>query len=339
MRQRIKKIRELHCFTQLELAEKLCVSRLQIVLIENEKRAVSAIVAAMAESVLGVSRHWLIDGTGLMYVDTVRGINMIRQRGRLLDTDDLYYLLQLINIAWSHPIAVDMNTRSQYVTNMLDVLEKWMDERPYPSLANLSSIAGYYGSYEDVINMVRTHIKKIDAVSCSLAAQTSAILVQYVRDFAMFGGLTSSQLNFAIETVEAWIYSVALCADHTRERIYMSSTELPLHQIPKKTPAKIEIREGDVYLLVYIENNKFMGTLHIRNKLTILLDTRFYVEIIQGKRLHHDNISFWTMNVSSVSIILSEKEYKELSSIYDRVREDGHYGMVIGMYVQEYGYL
>lgn len=314
--------------------------------VEAGTLSLNAITAAMIEHVYGVSRLWLIDGAGLMYVDAARGVEMMRLRGKLLDTDDLHYLLQLINIAWSHPVAQDMDTRSRHVIDMLDVLDGWMHERPYPNPTDLSSAWERHGSYEKTIREVRAHVAKADVVPCHLAMRTSAALIQYVRDYAILdGGLTDTQLQLAIDVFDDWIYPVALCADYKTDRIYMSSTELPLNRmmmlVEKKDKAKIDISAADVIRVQsHIQNGRIMGTLHIRNKATVKLNTRLYVEIMQGKRIFRDDMSpITTLDIGDVSIMLSSRDYEHLTVVTERVRENMYYGMALWMYVQEYGYL
>jgi hypothetical protein len=295
----------------------------------------------------GISAAWLTNGSGLMYVDASHGVEMMRQRGKSLDTDDLYYLLQLINIAWSPPVAQDdMDTRSRHVIDMLDVLDGWMQERPYPDPTELSSALGQDGSYEDTSKVVRTHATKADVVPCHLAMRTSAALIEYVRSYAIAeGGLTDTQLRLAIDNCEDWIYSVALCADYNKERIYMSSTELPLNRMmmlaEKKDKAKIDIGAADVVQVQSrIQNGRIMGILHIRDKATVNLNTRLYVEIMQDKRIFRDDMSsITTLDIGDVSIILSPRDYEHLTAVTERVRDNMYYGMALWMYAQEYGYL
>jgi hypothetical protein len=287
-----------------------------------------------------------MNGSGLMYVDASRGLEMMRQRGKSLDTDDLYYLLQLINIAWSHPVAQDMNTRSRHVIDMLDVLDGWMQERPYPDPVDLCSAWGWYGSYEGSIKVVREHATKANVVQCDVAVRTSSALIQYVRSYAIEeGGLTDTQLRLAIDNCEDWIYSVALCADYNKERIYMSSTELPLNRmmmlVEKKDKAEIDIGAADVVRVQScIQNGRIMGTLYIRDKATVNLNTRLYVEIMQDKRIFRDDMSpITTLDIGDVSIKLSPHDYEHLTVVTKRVRDNIYYGMALWMYTQEFGYL
>jgi len=316
-----------------------------MLLIEQGKRPINEIVAAMAESVLGVSRHWLTNGSGLMFVDAARGVEMMRRHGKLLDTDDLYYLLQLINIAWSQPVAQDMNTRSRHVMDMLDVLDGWMRERPYPDLTDLFLAWGWYGDYKDIMKRVRVLAAKANVTPCHLAMRMSAALVQYVQAHAIAkeGGLTDTQLRIAVDALEDWIYPVALCADSNKERICLSGVELPLERMMvlagKKDEAIVNI--GDVVRVQSrIQDGEIVGTLFIRDKVKVKLDTRLYIELMQGKRVSQDIISsMMLLHIGNISIMLSPRDYECLTVTIKRVRDNMYYGMALWMYVQQYGYL
>jgi hypothetical protein len=192
---------------------------------------------------------------------------------------------------------------------------------------------------------VRARAPNSDVVPCHLAMRTSAALIQYVRDYAIAveGGLTDTQLRLAIDTYEDWIYSVALCADYNKDRIYMSSAELPLNRMmilaEKKDKAIIDI--GDVVRVQSrIQNGRIIGILHIRDIATIALNTRLYVEIMQGKRIFRDDMSsVTTLDIGDVSIPLNETNYKHLTEVMESAKENMYYGTVLWMYVQEYGYL
>jgi len=92
---RMRYLRRMLHLTQAELAETLGMSRSQLSMVENNTAGMSARTAVLIQKLFGLSRDWLLTGTGSIFLDWEMGVRILGDVGRITRKEEMLFLAEL----------------------------------------------------------------------------------------------------------------------------------------------------------------------------------------------------------------------------------------------------
>ncbi len=92
---RMKYLRQILHLNQKDLASMLGMGRSQLSMVENNTAGMSARTAVLIQKLFGLSKDWLLTGTGPIFLDWEMGVRILGDVGRITRKEEMLFLAEL----------------------------------------------------------------------------------------------------------------------------------------------------------------------------------------------------------------------------------------------------
>lgn len=337
---RIKKVREILNMSQAKLASLLGLTQSFLSNLETSYRKPDEQTLRLLEKELGISKKWLENGEGLIFSDSEKALNVLKNKDRYSIEEIFYVLSQIQNI---YSLFESFLVKKEFAIQIIEILQKL-------SLCEAHEIAKF-----------KTAIENEGVAWGSLMDEMIACITNYIveRDFNIPEELHKELQNLIFD----WgIYVFIAAAMHEKykfiplESIYIEQDILRNIQKLKETEYEKQltrvVMEGEGIKLLnsyghFVLNFAGKGYIEFeKERLFGFISTILSVKNDEKKRVldyevfYTENEKLANIKQKDMALSLSLDEFDILKSCFEKLRENTKlWQWLQACYVEKYGFV